>query len=127
MKLDYKKFKKISGDKHHTILAHPDGHEIKVAHSGLSKDMRKQLDAIPKMAEGGEVDQQDVPDRGWGKIIFKAEGGDVEGDSTFGNLSEDQIREQAASGARFGPGMLARPMDVSGYWLWFKRYCSIRY
>lgn len=56
MKIDLSKLKKIeSGDKH-TILEHPNGHSIKIAHHGLSKEMKKQLDEIPlNLAKGGRA------------------------------------------------------------------------
>jgi hypothetical protein len=56
-KLDLNKFKKMSSDEHATTLQHPDGHEIRIAHKGLSKHMRSKLDEIPAhLAEGGEAD-----------------------------------------------------------------------
>lgn len=55
MNLDMKKFKKVSSDKKSTLLRHDDGHELKIAHSGVSPKMMKQLHALP-MAEGGMVD-----------------------------------------------------------------------
>lgn len=54
MKLDLKGFKKIESDEHHTILEHEKGHQIKVAHSGLSKEFKSELDNLPvHKAKGG--------------------------------------------------------------------------
>jgi hypothetical protein len=40
------KFKKIAGDKNHSVLRHDDGHEIKVAHGPLPALQRKQLEKM---------------------------------------------------------------------------------
>lgn len=57
-KLDMSKFKKVGGDKNHTILKHKDGHEIRIAHKALSVKMRDQLAELPqKMSDGGEVEK----------------------------------------------------------------------
>lgn len=54
-KLDVSKFKKLSADKHHTTLQHPEGHQIKISHSSLSPENRKALAKLPMMADGGQV------------------------------------------------------------------------
>lgn len=109
--LDLRKFKKVSSDQHTTTLQHPDGHKISIAHRGLKGELKKQLDALPAMAEGGMVESgqkgneaefqcKDRPDRGWGAVICKsdggmvqnyAEGGEVSGlASQYAQLSEDE-------------------------------------
>jgi hypothetical protein len=55
-----KNFKKVSEDKDKATLRHPDGHEVTLAKSILSPQMRQQLDALPvhapqKLARGGQV------------------------------------------------------------------------
>lgn len=58
VKMDMKKFVKVSADDKHTIMQHADGHQIKIAHAALSPKMRAELHAIPcetKMADGGQV------------------------------------------------------------------------
>lgn len=40
-------FKKVSEDKHKTVLKHESGHEITIAHAPLSDKMRKQLKSLP--------------------------------------------------------------------------------
>lgn len=73
MKMDLSKFKKISSDGKKTVLQHPRGHQIIVAHSSLGKENLSQLGKIPmmyaesknedggtlKMAAGGEVAESD--------------------------------------------------------------------
>lgn len=54
MKLNTADFSKIHADKHHTVLKHKAGHELKIAHSSLSPKIKAQLAALP-MASGGEV------------------------------------------------------------------------
>lgn len=56
--LDLSRFKKVSSDKKTTTLRHAKGHEIRVAHSGLTPKMREHLERLP-MAEGGEVEKLD--------------------------------------------------------------------
>lgn len=53
--VNFKHFKKVATHADHSILRHPDGHEIKVAHGKLDDKMRKQLDSLPHYAEGGDV------------------------------------------------------------------------
>lgn len=71
MKLNVNHFKKLHSDNDMTVLQHPDGHEIKIAHKHLSPKMRGQLEALPmtasnmggtkvqKLAEGGLTQSQD--------------------------------------------------------------------
>src|SRR4051812_25269584 len=65
-KLDTRKFKKVSSDKHTTTLQHEDGHQIRIMHSALSPKIRGQLAELPshelKMADGGKVADNGVPD-----------------------------------------------------------------
>lgn len=62
--MDLSRFKKISGDKNSSVLRHSKGHEIKIAHSGLTPKMMEHLKNMPvHMAEAGEVPplpEQDV-------------------------------------------------------------------
>lgn len=53
-KLDLRKFKKVSGDEHHTVMRHEAGHEIRLDHKALAPQLRKELDKL-HMAEGGEA------------------------------------------------------------------------
>ena len=54
--MDYKNFKKLKDDQHTATFQHPKGHTITVAKKGLSKNLRRDLDAIPlHMKDGGEV------------------------------------------------------------------------
>ena len=46
MKMDVSKFKKVSSDDKKTVLKHPRGHEIIIAHSAVSPSTRKQLGAL---------------------------------------------------------------------------------
>jgi hypothetical protein len=57
MKMDWSKFKKVSSDGNSTILKHPRGHQITIAHNALSSKLRKELNDLPQhLAEGGEVE-----------------------------------------------------------------------
>lgn len=58
--MNLSKFKKIGGDKEHTIMEHEDGHTMKIAHKALSPKMRAEISKLEshepkKMAKGGEV------------------------------------------------------------------------
>src|SRR6185437_600720 len=62
--LDLSKFKKVGSTKSATILEHPAGHRIQIAHKALSPEMKAdldKLDTVKKYAEGGEPqsDNQD--------------------------------------------------------------------
>lgn len=56
-KLPMDGFKKVSEDKHKTLLRHDSGHEITIAHAPLSHKMRSQLKSLP-MADGGKVEHK---------------------------------------------------------------------
>lgn len=53
--LDLSRFKKVSSDKKTTTLRHAKGHEIKIAHSGLTPKMRESLDKLEQHEEVGAV------------------------------------------------------------------------
>lgn len=56
MKIDISHFKKVDTDHKSTVLQHPSGHQIKVAHNGLSSEMKKELDSLPMhLAKGGKA------------------------------------------------------------------------
>lgn len=56
MNLDLSKFRKVEAGDKHTILLHDNGHELKVAHRGLSDKFRKQLEEMPtNLAKGGHA------------------------------------------------------------------------
>ena len=55
--IDLSRFKKISSDKKTTTLRHSGGHEIKIAHSGLSPKMKEKLESMPVYgADGVDTD-----------------------------------------------------------------------
>ncbi len=57
--IDLSRFKKVAGDKQSTTLRHSKGHEIKVAHKGLTDKMREHLNGMPvHLAEEGDVPEQ---------------------------------------------------------------------
>lgn len=62
--LDLRKLKKISSDDKTTVFKHENGHELKIAHAGLSSKMLSDLKSLPihggpqKMADGGEPNPQ---------------------------------------------------------------------
>ena len=58
MKMDLRKFKKISETKDVTTLMHPEGHKIDIAHKSVEPAMRGRLKAMPMFADGGMVSQQ---------------------------------------------------------------------
>lgn len=67
--LEFSKLKKIAADDKTTTFRHPYGHEVKIVHGKLSKEMRAKLDKLPmhggnpqKMASGGEPDPDDDQD-----------------------------------------------------------------
>ena len=57
--LDLSKLKKHSSDDRSTTFKHADGHEIRIAHKGLSKQMRAELEKLPHYAEGVDVGKND--------------------------------------------------------------------
>lgn len=59
MKLNLKDWNKISQADDHTVLRNKDGHETKIIHKPLSKQMRKHLHDLPMlMSDGGMVEEK---------------------------------------------------------------------
>lgn len=53
--MDLSRFQKVSSDQNTTTLRHKNGHEIKIAHSGLTPKMQEHINTLPAyMADGGE-------------------------------------------------------------------------
>ena len=87
--LDLKKFKKVGSTKTHTIMEHPDGHMIHIAHASLAPKHKKGLTKLA-MAEGGKVPQKPAPqpapqedpkktfEKGFRQAMGMADGGKVE-------------------------------------------------
>jgi len=66
--LDLRRLKKISSDDKTTLFKHDNGHELKIAHAGLSPKMLSELQSLPmrgqkpqKMANGGPPEPQPQP------------------------------------------------------------------
>lgn len=58
--MDLSRFKKISSDGKSSTLRHPKGHEIKIAHTGLTDKMRDHIANMPVyLAEGGPVKEEE--------------------------------------------------------------------
>lgn len=105
MKLDLSKLKHIKSDDKTTTLQHKDGHQITLAHSALSKSNQEQLKALSGISKDaqtpveqgaarqakqvaanpqsrtnngfGAINSSNKPMPGDGKVIMKAEGGEV--------------------------------------------------
>lgn len=60
MKLHLKQFKKLHSDKHVTVLQHPDGHELTIAHAHLSPKMRAEVESMPMHASGKDMGEPPV-------------------------------------------------------------------
>lgn len=74
--MNFKDFKKVDVTATHTVFKHPSGHTIHVAHDSLTSEQKKQMREIPmqsameklrerkkaakKMAEGGQVEDEDA-------------------------------------------------------------------
>lgn len=60
--MDFSKFKKVHEDHHSSTLMHPEGHQIKIAKSGLSPKLKEQLKKLPMhFDEGGGVPTESIP------------------------------------------------------------------
>lgn len=79
-----KHFKKIKSDKATTTLKHKKhGHEIKLAHSALSPDMKSQLSALPMDGQTAQPMQPEQPQAAFAK------GGNVQRYATAGTVEPD--------------------------------------
>lgn len=104
-----KNFKKVGCTDTHTIMRHPNGHEIHIAHAKLDKKMKAQMDSLPikKYSSGGDVQP----------VI----GQDAEGQATFDLPGALQQLQGAASNlttpipGHLGTGTLAQPEGTAGW------------
>lgn len=72
-------YKHVSSDNDKTVLQHKHGHTLTIAHKNLSKDMQAQLKALSSVSKEDETpDQKQEAQNPYGKVIQKADGGDVE-------------------------------------------------
>lgn len=94
MKPNLKKFKRVKSDDKSITLRHDDGHEVRLAHSKLKEETRKQLESLPEVEKKkhGKVSVKDTEDRrlgnvqveempesdGYGDVIKMASGGKVQ-------------------------------------------------
>lgn len=85
---DLSHFRKVQSTRSHTIMAHPDGHMIHLAHDNLSEKQMHDLHKLPfedmkKMAKGGQVkapgtkSEQDKISKGFKGALGLDEGGQV--------------------------------------------------
>jgi hypothetical protein len=71
--LDLSQFKRLKSDDKHTVLSHPSGRQMKIAHHGLSNYMKEQIEALPMLgAEGGKVPSNVHPDNALQNFIPKS-------------------------------------------------------
>jgi hypothetical protein len=116
MKMDVSKFKRVSTDAKKTVLMHPSGHKIVIAHGGLSKDNLGALNSLP----GLYAEPKAVTDNGGNMKLpppsRMAEGGDVAQDfkgvqQKIGNWATDGMsaNQLAASRMQANP-----PADTGG-------------
>lgn len=99
--LDLRRFKKVHSDEHCSTFRDSAGHELKVAHKPLTAARRKQLDAIPTYADGGEVKEEKS---GWDDFT-----------KDFGEASKQVFGEEAPpqqSGIDFASRYNAPPEPV---------------
>lgn len=113
MKIDTSKFKKVDCDDNCTTLAHPSGHEIKIAHKGLSPELKKVLDEIPvHLAKGGRAKfarQYDptVNPKGARPSQVSKSSNNMPGSPT---MAKDNFTEPNAMGTSIPKGMLQQEL-----------------
>lgn len=128
MRFDLSKFKKQAVEKDHTVLAHPDGHSIKIAHKALSKKIRDQLDQLPMEKSADKLSSVAKKGKPAEEAVKMAEGGEAEDptaqfqeptSSQLNAPSEQQppgippaVVEQNSSGFKQGPGGPIFDMDT---------------
>lgn len=61
--IDLKQFKKISEDKHHTVLRHANGHELKIAHAALGGEMKHKLKEVPLHEDKKMLEEREKEER----------------------------------------------------------------
>jgi hypothetical protein len=84
---DPKMYKHVKSDKHSTTLKHKRGHTITLAHNVLSPKMRTALEALSKIPQENATEgqaQESQDQHQYGKVIMKADGGDVEQKTVLG-------------------------------------------
>jgi hypothetical protein len=115
--MSYKGFKKVSSDDKSTLLIHPAGHQLKIAHAGLSSKLRSDLKKIPvrevpKMASGGQVKKYSQA----GEVTPTVQG-DQETDNSTSSIPDSpvQIYVNGGQGAESAPPQMpqAQPAEQS--------------
>lgn len=114
---DPKMYKHVSSDKDKTVLKHKRGHTITVAHNAVDGKMRKALEALSKLPQehATESQRQEEQDKSqYGKVIMKAEGGDIEPKTFLGQeiygTGRHKNKPPERSGTMSGPNDEAWPL-----------------
>lgn len=98
---DFKQFKHVSTDENSTILRHPKGHEIKIAHKALSPTMRKQLEALTGLAKDAQTQSNKDETKHKTEVQSYADGEEVKKQSdseVYGSPHVDaKIKEEKTS------------------------------
>lgn len=85
-KMDLSKFKKVSGDKHHTVLRHDNGHEFKVVHAALPAKMRLKLKAIKSHEQPSETVKMSNGGNGQDEMSRANRGEEIYEKDQYGNI-----------------------------------------
>jgi hypothetical protein len=93
--LDLSKLQKISSDKNTSVFKHGDGHEIKIAHSGLSPKMRSELEKIPLRQAAGSP--------GGASPAYMADGGSPKDDIAEPDKKNAQAMQNGATQSGWNP------------------------
>jgi hypothetical protein len=104
--IDLKQFKKVEENDTHTVLRDKNGHEFKVAHGALGKDVKAQLKQIPMHDKNTISEREKDVVREARQRLFK--GGDVKSNKYNPKLVESKKVPMMADGGLLDPSEMTQ-------------------
>jgi len=116
--LDLSKLKKVSSDKGSTTFKHADGHEIKIAHKGLSPKLKGDLFKLPHFDGGGYVKVNQDDPYNVADVAMKSAGLQGAEDLPISSAAQEAEKRTSAQtkmgvgyGEQFGPDIYNKNLE----------------
>lgn len=104
--MDLSRFKRVSSDKSSTTLRHSKGHEVRIAHSGLTPAMRDRIAQLPEHAEKVAMYAEGTPEK---PVSKEDETVPVQPEPGLAEVPETTLATPAPQPVAAAPAPMAQP------------------